>query len=258
MILRKVIRNAIRARTRRLRAPAATDAPPAALIFGVGAVDGIGAAVAQRAAAGGLHAYVCARSGERLQGVVEAIRAAGGEADAVVVDVADAEQVAAAFRRVADDGRAVELVVHNVGRAPRSAFADITPEMLEASWQANCWSGFVVGQQAVTAMASRERGTVIFTGASASMRGSAGFTPLATAKAGLRSLAQSMAREFGPAGLHIAHVVIDGAADAARAAEQPNQALDPNAIAETYWRLHAQHRSAWTHELDLRPAAERW
>lgn len=267
MIVAKVLKGVVRDRIDRLRPQQSDDRPRAALIFGAGALPGIGAAVAQRIASGGMMVYLAGRNADKLATSVEAITQQGGKAQAITVDVADEQQIASAFAKLDADGYCLDLVVHNVGTNRPKDFLDITPELLERSWRADCLSGFWVGQQAVAQMQARGHGTILFTGASASLRGKAGFAVFAAAKAGLRSLAQAMAREYGPKGIHVAHVVIDGMVDSQRlraAAPQlldgqgEGRALDPEAIAETYWGLYTQHKSTWTHELDLRPCNENW
>ncbi len=252
---------------RRKQAAHAKNLPRAAIIFGAGAEPGIGAAVARRAAAGGLRVYVTGRSIGKLDDTVAGIRAAGHEAEAVIADVTDEAQIAAVFDRAVAAGYAVELVVFNVGTNRPGKFLDIDPVRLEQSWRADCLSGFRVGQHAVRHMQGIGGGTLLFTGASASLRGRAGFGAFASNKAGLRSLSQSMAREFGPQNIHVAHVIIDGLVDGARLrgvmpglveGRGKDGALDPTAVAETYWMLHRQHRSAWTQEIDLRPCRENW
>lgn len=252
---------------RRKRAARSASLPKAALIFGAGSYPGIGAAVARRAAAGGLHVLATGRSVDKLADTVAAIRAAGGTAEALPVDVTAEAQIAAAFEQIATAGYAVDLVVHNVGTNRPGKFLDIRPDHLEKSWRADCLSGFLVAQHAIRHMLEHGRGTLLFTGASASLRGRAGFGQFAASKAGLRSLAQALAREFGPQNIHVAHVIIDGMVDGARLRsalpgllEQQGEdgTLDPDAIAEAYWHLYGQHRSAWSHELDLRPFRENW
>lgn len=241
--------------------------PPAALIFGGGALPGIGAAVGLRAAQGGLQVYLTGRNLDKLNASVAAIHEAGGKAVALQVDACDSGAIEAAFARVDADDYAADLVVHNVGTNRPRKFMDLNPEHLERSWETDCLSGFLIAQRALERMLPRGRGTLLFTGASASLRGKAGFGGFAASKAGLRMLAQSLAREFGPQGIHVAHVVVDGMVDGQRLRnalpglldeQGKDGALDPAAIAETYWQLYQQPRSTWTHELDLRPAAESW
>ncbi|PWR22619.1 SDR family NAD(P)-dependent oxidoreductase [Zavarzinia aquatilis] len=239
---------------------------PAAVVFGVGPVEGVGGAVALRAATGGLPVYVAGRHPDKMAGVVAAIEAQGGTARAIPCDATDKAEVDAVFAAVAADGRTPRLVVFNVGGNWPQGFLDITPGFLEGMWRQGPLAGLLVGQGAVRAMLP-DGGTMIFTGASASMRGKPMFAAFASAKAGLRAIAQSMAREFGPQGIHVAHVVIDGvvAGDRVRSllpglieGKGEDATLAPPDIAETYWQLHLQPRCAWTHELELRPYAEVW
>lgn len=239
---------------------------PAAVVFGVGPVEGIGGAVAIRAAAGGLPVYMAGRHPDKMAAVATAIAAAGGAARAIACDATVKAEVDAVFDAVAADGRQPRLVVFNVGGNWPKSFLEITPEFLEGMWRQGPLAGTLVGQGAVRAMAG-EGGTVIFTGASASMRGRPLFAAFASAKAGLRMIAQSMAREFGPQGIHVAHVVIDGVVAGERVrgflpglveGKGEDATLAPPDIAETYWQLHLQPRNAWTHELELRPFVETW
>ena len=253
-----------RQRARRQRELKTLNRPGAALIVGVGSPNGIGGAIARRAAEGGLHVYVAGRTEDKINATAADI---GSQATAIVVDARSIDSIQSAFRQVAADGYALDLVVHNVGTNRPKSFMDITPEKLESAWQQDTASGFEVARQALAAMTEQGHGTLLFTGASASLRGKAGFALFAQAKAGLRMLAQSLAREFGPQGIHVAHVVIDGVVDGDRVrnivpgyvdAQGEDGALSPAAIGENYWQLHKQHRSVWTHELDLRPFKENW
>jgi NAD(P)-dependent dehydrogenase (short-subunit alcohol dehydrogenase family) len=235
-----------------------------AWVAGVGASDGLGAALARRFAKAGLRAVVTGRNADRLAGVAAEITAAGGTAFAMPGDVAVERELAAIAKRIAEIGP-LELAVFNAGNAVWSPALELSVQDFEQALRVNVLGGFIFGREALREMLPFERGTLLFTGATASLRGRPPFGAFAAAKAGLRSLSQSFAREFGPRGIHVAHVVIDGAIDAERArsrnpqrAEQlgPDGMLHPDAIAETYWQLHNQHRSAWTHELDLRPFKE--
>lgn len=241
-----------------------------AVVVGAGARSGIGGALCARFAANGLHVYAVGRSADKLEPLVAGIRESGGQATAVAADATRPQDIKALFDRVAADGRMPGLVVFNASeRNLPKAFLEMTPEYVEQMWRVCCFGGFLVGQEAVRRMLPQKRGTVIFTGATASMRGRAKFGGFAAAKAGLRIFAQAMAREFGPEGIHVAHVVIDGVVDGERAnkfgygvgkayllSKGEDGSLKPDAIAEQYWQLHQQHRSAWTHELDLRPYKE--
>lgn len=267
-MLVRLVKNKIRNTLEQRQIDKAEDTrPPAALIFGAGSIPGIGAAVAARVAAEGLPVYLAGRSADKIEASAQSIRDAGGDAHTVVVDAKDSSQITAAFEQLERDGYRPDLVVHNVGSNRMESFLDIKPQQWESSWRADCLSGFHVGQQAVQRMRAGKRGTIIFTGASGSLRGKARFARFAMAKAGLRALAQSMAREFGPAGIHVAHVIIDGAVNGNRLREVmpgiseklgADGMLDPDAIAEAYWAVYQQQRSAWTHEIDLRPFNENW
>ncbi len=240
------------------------EAHPIAIVAGVGAERGVGAAVARRFAAEGFHILVAGHTPAKIEQVVATIVAGGGSAEAVVTDVTDEAQVAALFDRAAT---IPEVVVFNAGNNRRVAFRDIDAALFEDFWRVGCFAGFLVGREAARRLAPVGRGTIIFTGASGSLRGKAGFAAFAAAKAGLRALSQSLAREFGPMGLHVAHVVIDGGIKGDRlvlglpefvAAVGEDGLLEVDAIAEAYWQLHRQHPSAWTQELDLRPFKEAW
>lgn len=246
--------------------------PQAAVIFGAGLFPGIGAAISKRVAEGGLTVFVTGRNEEKVNATVEAIHKSGNKAEGAVVNVTDPAQISAVYERIHTDGFRLQLVVDNVGTNLPRPFLDLSAEMMERSWVNDCRAGFLIGQQAIKIMLEQSdqgfgRGTILYTGASASLRGKSGFASFAHAKAGLRVLAQAMAREYGPQGIHVAHVIIDGLVDGARLREHwpdlldkqgENGALDPEAIAEIYWQIHKQHRSAWTHELDLRPFKETW
>jgi NAD(P)-dependent dehydrogenase (short-subunit alcohol dehydrogenase family) len=237
-----------------------------ALIVGVGASEGLGAATARRLAREGLHVVVAGRSGQKVENVASEIRAAGGSAQAVTGDAANESDVAR-FVETAEGKGPLVLALHNAGSNRRDAFVDLAVPDFEALWREHTLGGFLTGRESVKRMLPRGRGTILFTGASGSLRGSAGFAAFGAAKAGLRSVAQSMAREFGPQGIHVAHVVIDGGIAGARLRARmpgledergPDGLLSIDAIAEAYWQLHIQHRSAWTLEQDLRPWAERF
>jgi NAD(P)-dependent dehydrogenase (short-subunit alcohol dehydrogenase family) len=238
-----------------------------ALVVGVGHASGVGAAVARRFARGGFDVTIFGRNESKLATALESLRSIAPSARAEVGDVTDE---AAVRRLVAESNRVdapLEVAVFNAGGNWRKAYLEMDAAFLEEMWRVNALSGFFFSKAAVEAMLPRGRGTLIFTGASGSLRGRASFGGFAQAKAALRALAQSCAREFGPRGLHVAHVVIDGAVDGDRIRTLLPQLkdrlgadglLDPDAIAESYWHIYTQPRSAWTHELDLRPWAETW
>lgn len=222
----------------------------------VGAGPGLGAAVARRFAAAGMAVAVARRSKEKLAALAEEI---GGRAYGC--DATDPQAVESLFEDVGRDLGTPAVVVFNAGAFRPGSILEIAPEDFERCWRIGCLGGFLVGQAAARGMVDAGGGTIIFTGATAALRGSAKFANLAVPKFGLRALAQSMARELGPRGIHVAHVVIDGQIaadrDGYRADERGEDAvLAPAAIAEAYYNLHAQARSAWTLEMDLRPWVE--
>jgi len=236
-----------------------------ALIIGAG--DALGGAIAQRFARAGMTACVVRRHGEKLAPLVDDIRRAGGEALAFGVDARREEQVTELVARIERDIGSIEVAVFNIGANVRFPIRETTSRVYFKVWEMGCFAGFLAGREAAKVMVPRGRGTILFTGASASLRGRDGFAAFAGAKHALRGLAQSMARELGPLGIHVAHTVIDGAIDTEfirenfperYALKAQDGILAPDAIAENYWLLHRQPRSAWTHEIDLRPWMENW
>ncbi len=230
-----------------------------AAVLGVG--PGLGAAVARRFAREGFAVALMARSEESVAGVREEIEGSGGKALPVTADATDAGSVASAFERVRNELGDPEVFVYNAGAFQMGGILEIAPEKFDECFKANCAGAFYAAQQVLPAMVEVGRGTILMTGATASSRGSARFSALAVGKFGLRALAQSMAREFGPRGIHVAHVVIDGQINTPRVREmfpdrEEHTMLSPDAIADTYWRLHTQDPTAWTLELDLRPSVE--
>ena len=232
-----------------------------AAILGVG--PGLGAAIARRFSREGFAVGLMARRKESLSGVREEVEGTGGTALAVEADATDAASVAAAFDWVRNKLGDPGVFVYNAGAFQMGGIMELTPEQFDDCFKANCSGAFYGAQQVLPAMVEEGRGTIILTGATASMRGSANFAALAAGKFGLRALAQSAAREFGPRGVHVAHVIIDGQIDTPRVREmspdrEEHTMLSPDAIAETYWRLYSQDPTAWTLELDLRPSVERF
>ena len=230
-----------------------------AAILGVG--PGLGAAVARRFVSEGFAVALMARREESVASVRGEIEEAGGTAIPVSTDATDPASVAAAFGRVRGELGDPEVFVYNAGAFQMGGILDLSPEKFDECFKANCAGAFYAAQQVLPAMVDAGRGTVLLTGATAALRGGARFSALAVGKFGLRALAQSMAREFGPQGIHVAHVVVDGQIDTPRVREmspgrEDHTMLSPDAIAETYWQLHSQDRTAWTLELDLRPAVE--
>jgi NAD(P)-dependent dehydrogenase (short-subunit alcohol dehydrogenase family) len=237
-----------------------------ALVIGTGA--GLGAAVCRRFAREGYSLCgVRRRHGDELEALCKQIREAGGQAIGAEADARSEEQVIALFDRVEAELGPLEVVVFNPGANINIPIREMSVRKFTKVWEMACFAGFLVGREAARRMTPRKRGSILFTGATASVRGGAGFSAFASAKHGLRSLAQSMARELGPEGIHVAHVVIDGPIDTASTRELFPQwfeerpadgVLQPDDIAEIYWNLHAQPRSAWTHEVDVRPYVEPW
>lgn len=241
---------------------------PTGVVVGVGAERGLGAALCRRFATEGYHVLVVGRTPEKIEQVARTIREAGGSAERVAVDATREDDVVRLFDRAMSPGgghEPADLVVFNAGNNQRIDFRALTAQRFEDFWRVGCFGGFLVGREAVRRLAPLGRGTIIFTGASASLRGKTGYAQFAAAKAGLRMIAQSMAREYGPLGLHVAHVVVDGGIDGDRLRNAvpalikergEDGLLGIDAIAETYWHIHRQPRSAWTQEVDLRPFKE--
>ncbi|OCI91949.1 glucose 1-dehydrogenase [Rhizobium sp. AC27/96] len=237
---------------------------PSAIIVGVGAEQGLGAALCRLLAGKGYHVVIAGRTPAKIDQVAETIRASGGSAEAIETDATDEAAVVRLFEHAftARDGIAApDFIVFNAGINRPIGFRDLTAAQFEEFWRICCFGGFLVGREAARHLTPLGRGTVIFTGASASLRGKAGYAQFAAAKAGLRMISQSMAREFGPLGLHVAHTIIDGGIDGERLrSRRPDMdasgLLNIDAIAESYWHIHRQHPSAWTQELDLRPYKE--
>ena len=239
--------------------------PKVALVIGAG--DSTGGAIAKRFAKEGFIACVTRRSADKLQPLVDSIRAEGGQAFGYASDARKEEDVAALFAQVEADHGPVEVLVFNIGANVPCSILDETPRKYFKIWEMACFSGFLNAQAAARRMVERGRGTILFTGATAGLRGSANFAAFAGAKHALRALAQSMARELGPRNIHVAHVVVDGAIDTdfirtqfpeRYALKSQDGILNPDHIAENYWYLHTQPRDAWTFELDLRPYMETW
>jgi NAD(P)-dependent dehydrogenase (short-subunit alcohol dehydrogenase family) len=242
-----------------------TSESKVALIAGAG--PGLGGAVARRFAREGYVACVVRRKGEELKPLCAEIAARGGQALAFGVDARNEDDVAGLFDRIEREVGPIEVAVHNIGANVSFPIREMTARVYSKVWQMACFSGFLVGREAARRMVPRGRGTILFTGATASLRGRPGMAAFAGAKSALRALAQSMARELGPEGIHVAHVIVDGAIDMPWIRENFPQLVEergeeallkPDAIAESYWQLHAQPRNAWTHELDLRPHIEPW
>lgn len=248
------------------------QAPPIAWIGGVGASAGLGAALARRFAREGFTVALSGRNADRLELRRQEIAATGATALALPVDLADEAAVREAAARLHQQG-ALVAAVFNAGSFERAPTLELTSAQFEQTWRTSTLAGFLFAQAALRAIlangraadAPGGRGSLILTGATAALRGRPPYGAFAAAKAALRSLSQTLAREFGPQAVHVAHVVVDGGIDGERlrsSAPQRAEAagadglLDPDAIADAYWQLHAQHRSAWSQEIDLRPFKE--
>ena len=240
---------------------------PAKVALVIGAGDATGGAIASRFAAGGYTACLTRRDADKLEPVLGAIRAAGGTAHGFASDARKEDEVVTLVEHIEREIGTIEVLVFNIGANVPCSILDETARKYFKIWEMACLGGFLNGREAAKRMVERERGTIIFTGATASLRGSANFGAFAGAKHALRALAQSMARELGPKGIHVGHVVVDGAIDTEfirsnfperYAMKAQDGILNPAHIAENYWHLHRQPRDAWTFELDLRPWNERW
>jgi NAD(P)-dependent dehydrogenase (short-subunit alcohol dehydrogenase family) len=234
------------------------------LIVGVGASRGLGAAIARRFAQGGYPVVMAGRNADKLAATAGELKAAGAN---VAFVVGDATSAADAKRFVAEAEQLAPLAVavHNAGGNDPMPFLQITEASFTQHWREHALGGFQLAQAAIPALLAHGGGSLFFTGASGSLRGKANFAPFASAKAALRNLAQSIAREYGPKNIHVGHVIVDGGIEGdrllSRAPQLPSQRgpdglLHPDAIAQAYWDMHHQHRSAWTLELDLRPWSE--
>jgi NAD(P)-dependent dehydrogenase (short-subunit alcohol dehydrogenase family) len=237
----------------------------------IGAGDFIGGAIAKKFAAEGFTVFAGRRNGEKFAPLVAAIEGAGGSVVARSLDARKEDDITA-FLRDADAHAPLEVCVFNVGGNVNFPITETTERVFRKVWEMACYAGFLAGREAARLMLARGKGTIFFTGATASMRGGIGYAAFASAKAGLRAVAQSMARELGPNNIHVAHLVIDAGVDTAFVRERirqrggdeavaklpPDQLMNPQSIAETYWHLYNQPRDAWTFELDLRPYREVW
>jgi len=234
-----------------------------AAVIGIG--PGLGRSTAIKFAKEGYHVALIARNPAKLAPVAQEIEKLGGKSLSVPADASDHQSLKNAFSTIRKGLGEVNVLVYNAGGFKRAAVEQIAPAEFEAVFKSVCFGAFLAVQEVLPAMYQRTAGTIIFTGATASIRGSPQFSALAVAKFGLRALAQSLAKEAGPKGVHVAHVIIDGqiwdsVGGKATAAEgRPIETfLQPDAIAELYWQLHTQHRSVWTFEQDVRPNVEKW
>ena len=248
---------------------AVTEGRPVALAVGAG--EGIGAAFARRFAAGGFSVVLARRHPERSAALVQELTTAGSSIRVLATDTRREDQVQSLFERIEHEVGPIEVCLYNAGANASFPILETESDMYRKVWELGCYGGFLTGREAARCMLSRGRGTILFTGATASLRGGAGFAAFSGAKFALRALAQSMARELGPQGIHVAHLIIDGGLDSAaiharikartgidREDIPADSLMRTGAIAEAYWTLHNQPRDAWTHELEIRPFVEPW
>lgn len=243
-------------------------AKPVCLIVGAG--DYIGAAIARRFAKGGFIVCLGRRNGDKSDVLVKEINQSGGEAHGYTLDAREESQVQERFAAIEKEFGPLEVVVSNAGGNVNFPIRETTERVFYKVWKMACLTGFLTGREAAKYMVPRHKGSIFFTGATASLRGGSGFAAFASAKFGLRALAQSMARELGPENIHVAHLIIDAGVDTKFVRERfqdrginpddlpENTLMNPDSIGETYWMLHQQQKDAWTFEMDLRPYAEKF
>ena len=241
---------------------------PVCLVVGAG--DYIGAAIARRFAAGGYTICLGRRNGDKSAGLAKEITEAGGEAYAYTLDAREETQIEERFAAIESDIGPMEVVISNPGGNVNFPIRDTTHRVFYKVWLMACLTGFLTGREAAKHMVPRGKGSIFFTGATASLRGGSGFAAFASAKFALRGLAQSMARELGPEGIHVAHLIIDAGVDTAFVKERYRDRgidpdglplhtlMNPESVGEAYWTLHNQTPDAWSHEIDLRPFREKW
>lgn len=231
----------------------------------VGAGDYIGAAIARRFAGEGYLVFMGRRNGDKLLPLKAEIEAAGGRAEARTLDAREEEAVAA-FIDAAEAAAPVEVVVFNIGANVNFPFLETTARVFRKVWELACFAGFLTGREGARVMLPRGRGSIFFTGATAGLRGGSGYAAFASAKFGIRAVAQAAARELGPKGIHVAHLIIDAGVDTEWVRERMRTAgvpadrvlLQPASVADAYWALHQQTRDAWTFETEIRPFSETW
>ena len=236
------------------------------IVLGVGASEGVGGALVRRFAQGGYHVFAAGRSPEKIDVVAEAVNAAGGSCETIRVDVTQDADLEAVFAAATARGP-VAAVIFNAGNNLPIPFEKLDAETVETFWRIGCFGAYLTAARAIPILKQQGAGSLFFTGASASLRGKPSFAHFAMMKGGLRMLAQSLAREFGADGVHVAHVILDGVVNGNVVQNKYPEhlanlgdegSLTPDAVAEGFWFLHSQPRSTWTHELDLRPFKERW
>jgi len=236
------------------------------IVLGAGASQGVGGALGRKFAKAGHHVIMTGRTASKVEKLAGEITADGGSAESLPVDVTAEADLDALFAHAAKRGP-VAAVLYNAGNNAIIPFEDLQPDTVEQFWRVGCFGAFLTAKRAIPILEAQGRGSLFFTGASGSMRGRPNFAHFAMMKAGLRMLAQSLARTYSPKGIHVAHFIIDGVIDGEMVRSRFGEYLDglgedgglsPDAIAEAYWHVHSQHRSAWTHEMDLRPYRENW
>lgn len=241
------------------------SANPVALIMGAG--EGSGGAHARRFARGGYTVCAVRRDAEKLSPLIETIKAEGGCAFAYGTDASCEGEVVSLVAAIEQDVGSIEVAIYNVGGLTKGSVTELSAKDFCSAWETSCLGAFLMGREVAKRMLPRKKGTLLFTGATSSLRGSAGFSGSAVGKHGIRALAQSLARELGPQGIHVAHTIIDGGIATPQIRERyadkisqlpPNALLEPDDLAEAYWQLHKQPKSIWTQELDLRPWVEKW
>src|SRR5882724_5290101 len=235
----------------------------------IGAGDYIGSAIAKKFAAEGYTVFAGRRTADKLQTLKSEIEAAGGACETRGLDARKEEDITA-FLQEADKSAPLQVCIFNVGANVNFPVLDTTERVFRKVWEMACYSGFLAGREAARLMLPRGQGSIFFTGATASLRGATGYAAFASAKFGLRALAQSMARELGPKNIHVAHLIIDSGVDTAwvrerraqiwgkEALDNPDLLMPPASVAASYWQLYQQPRSAWTFELEIRPFGEKW
>jgi NAD(P)-dependent dehydrogenase (short-subunit alcohol dehydrogenase family) len=236
------------------------------IVLGAGASQGVGGALGRKFAQQGHHVIMTGRTASKVEALAAEISAAGGSAESLPIDVTSEADLDTLFEHAKARGP-VAAVLYNAGNNAIIPFEQLDAETVEQFWRVGCFGAFLTAKRAIPILEQQGRGSLFFTGASGSMRGKPNFAHFAMMKAGLRMLAQSLARDYGRKGVHVAHFIIDGVIDGEQVRSRFGDYLDglgddgglsPDAIADAYWHVHSQHRSAWTHEMDLRPFKESW
>ena len=240
------------------------------IVLIVGAGDYIGSAIARRFAKGGFTVCLGRRRGEKLELLIKEIKNTGGIAYGFTMDARKEENVEEIFKKIEKEIGNIELVIFNVGGNVFFPILETTSRVFRKVWEMATYAGFLTGREAARYMVPRKKGSIFFTGATASLRGATGYSAFAAGKAGLRGVAQSMARELGPENIHVAHLIIDAGVDTAFVRERikslgvdpdtltSDTLMNPDSVAEAYWNMHHQKRDGWTFEMDIRPFAENW